>query len=104
MGGGIRAVAINKFNSASTIANGQKAVTAAGTAEALGSGVIASVTVKAKNTNTGNIYLGNSSVDDTNGHILSAGENQSLEILNLSTAYIDADNSGEGVSYIGVAE
>jgi len=84
-----------------TVGNGQKTVTSAGTAEALGSSTaIDSITIKALATNTGNIYVGSSSVDDTNGFVLDAGDTVSLDIDNLADVYIDADTNGEGVSFI----
>jgi hypothetical protein len=87
-----------------SIINGQKDVAAAGTAEALGGPTaIVSVTIKALGDNTGNIYVGDSSVDSSNGFILEPGDSVSLDIDDLSDVYIDAQVNGEGVSYLGVA-
>jgi len=87
----------------STILNGLKTVTTAGTAEALaGSTSCKSVTVRAEIDNTGYIYVGNSGVDSTNGYLLEAGDTVSLDIANLSTVYIDSSVNGEGAYYIGV--
>ena len=86
-----------------TIYNGQKNVTTAGTRAVLGtSQAILSITITAKLTNTGNIYVGNSSVTSSNGAILSAGDSLSLDTNDISNVYIDSDVSGEGVSYIAV--
>jgi len=86
-----------------TVYNGQKTVTAAGTAEALASTTsIKSVTIQALRSNTGNIYVGDSSVDSTNGFVLSPGASVATEIDDLATIYIDADINGEGVCYIAV--
>lgn len=60
----------------------------------------ASVTVRAKSTNTGKIYVGSSSVSASNGFQLAASETVSADINNLNKIYIDAAVSGEGVTYI----
>jgi hypothetical protein len=81
--------------------NGQKTVTSHGTAEALGSSqaILSGVRVKALSTNTGNIYVGNSSVDSSNGYILAAGESDFWSVANIATLYIDSDVDGEGVCW-----
>lgn len=92
------------LDSPNSIQNGQKAITTAGTAEALGaSSAIVSVTIKALQANTGNVYVGTASVDSTNGYVLDAGESVSLDIDNIADIYLDVDVNGEGVSYLGVA-
>lgn len=85
-----------------TVYNGQKAVTTAGTAEALGSSttLTAGVTVKALAANTNNVYVGDSSVDSSNGYVLDAGESVFIEVDDLAKVFIDVDTNGEGVSYI----
>jgi hypothetical protein len=86
------------------IGSGQKAVASAGTAEALaGSTSIAAVTITALRTNTGNIYVGGSGVDSTNGDVLVRGSGKSYAIADLATVFIDADTNGEGVSFSYVA-
>lgn len=86
-----------------TVLNGKTIVTTAGTRVALAaSTTCVSVTVKALITNTGLIYVGNSTVSSSNGLQLSAGDTISLDIANLSTVNIDAAVSGEGVTYLGV--
>lgn len=86
-----------------TIYNGQKAVTTGGTQVALAaSQAVKWVIVKALADNTGNIYVGDSSVDSTNGYVLTPGEAIGLDVANLATVYIDSDEDGEGVSYIGM--
>jgi hypothetical protein len=81
--------------------NGQKTVTSHGTAEALGSSqaILSGVRVKALSTNTGNVYVGNSSVDSSNGFVLAAGESDFWAVANIATLYIDSDVDGEGVCY-----
>ena len=91
------------LNAPTAIYNGRKNVTTAGTRAVLGtSQAILSITITAKLTNTGNIYVGNSSVTSSNGAILSAGDSLSLDTNDISNVYIDSDVSGEGVSYIAV--
>lgn len=78
------------LNPIGSIGNGKKTVTAAGTAEALaGSTAIKSVTIKALSTNTGNVYVGDSGVDSTNGFQLAKGDTVSLDIDDLADVYID---------------
>lgn len=87
---------------ASTVRNGKKAVTTAGSAVALAASTTLthSVTIRALHANTNMIYVGDSSVDSTNGYVLDAGETVTLQIANLSTVYIDSDTNGEGVTYL----
>ena len=89
----------------STIYTGQVNVSMAGVRVKLKSTStsIKGVRVKAKSGNTGNIYVGGSNVSNSNGYILAAGEEVAIPIDDLSKVYIDADNSGEGVSYLAVA-
>jgi len=85
------------------VRNGRRDVTTAGTAEPiiLDSILIEDkVTIKANEGNTGNIYVGNNSVTNANGLILSAGESVDLKIDDLSKVYVDADVAGDGISYI----
>jgi len=89
--------------SPTTIYNGINTVATAGTQEALASSqAVKSVTIKALSTNTGLIYVGDSSVSSTTGLQLSAGDSVSLDIANLATVYIDSAVNGEGVSYLGI--
>jgi hypothetical protein len=84
---------------------GQKNVTTAGTRVALTSGsqVYKKITIVAKTTNTGLIYVGDSTVDSTHGLILPAGGcSPDLEFVNTNAIYIDSSVSGEGVSWVGV--
>ena len=85
------------------IYNNKKTVTTAGTRVALASSTtIKSVTIKALSTNTGIIYVGDSSVASTNGYQLLTGEITSMDIANLNTINIDSSISGEGVTYLAV--
>lgn len=86
-----------------SILNGVTNVTTAGTRVTLaGSTTVKGVTVCAKVTNTGNIFMGNVTVAAANGRILRPGECQSIAIANLQTVNLDSAVNGEGVTYIGV--
>lgn len=86
-----------------SILNGKTTVTTSGIRVTLASSTtVKSVTIKALSTNTGIIYVGNSSVASTNGLQLQASESVSIDIANLNTVNIDSSVSGEGVTYIGV--
>ena len=86
-----------------TIVNGQKTVSSAGTAEALGASTSleSGIKIKALADNTGTIYVGDSDVDSSSGFELAAGEEVFIEIDDLAKVYVDASSSGDGVSYIG---
>jgi len=86
-----------------TVLNGVKEVASAGTAVALAASTASKwVILKAYAANTGNIYVGDSSVDSTNGYVLAAKEAIGLDVANLATVYIDADTNDEGVTFIGM--
>lgn len=86
-----------------TIFNGKTTVTTAGTRVILASSqAVKSVTIKALSTNTGFIYVGNTSVAASNGFQLLAGDSISMDIANLTTVNIDSSVNGESVSYIGI--
>ena len=85
--------------------SGKKIISAAGVAEALGSGQVAGpVLVKALAANTGKIYIGNDGAGDvasTNGLELSAGDVVVFQfIAQLSAILVDCSVSGEGVTWI----
>ena len=86
-----------------TIRNGKKTVTTAGTRVALvgSSTSCAAVIIRALSANTGTIYVGDSSVSSSNGHTLSAGESVGLAINDLASVYIDSSVNGEGVTFLG---
>jgi hypothetical protein len=88
---------------ATTIYNGKKVVTTAGTRVTLASSqAVKSVTIKALAANTGIIYVGDTAVASTNGFALLAGDSLSLDIGNLATVNLDSSVNGEGVTYIGI--
>ena len=90
----------------SSFATGQNDVAVAGTAEQVGTQVIPdgfSVVVKAKNTNTGRIRVGNSAANAQNSAVaftLGSSDSIRLFITNLDLVWIDATVSGEGVEWI----
>jgi hypothetical protein len=85
--------------------SGQKTVASAGAAEALGTAQIdAALLVKALDTNTGIVALGNDGANDvtvSNGFRLAAGEALLFDhVDNLAAIYLDSAVNGEGVSWI----
>ncbi|MGW8226673.1 MAG: hypothetical protein ACWGOY_13115 [Anaerolineales bacterium] len=85
--------------------SGQKTITAAGTAEALGTQVIQGpLMVKALEDNAGVCYLGNDGAGDvasTNGLILAAGDMVVFEYVGaLGSLMLDAANNDDGVSWL----
>lgn len=84
--------------------SGQKTVTTAGTAVALGSLLInGPILVKALDTNTGVVAVGNDGADDvtvSNGLRLLKGESVELAVNKLSEVWLDSAVNGEGVSWI----
>ena len=87
--------------------SGQKTVTTAGTAVVLGSlSIGCSILVKALETNTGIVALGNDGADDvtvSNGYRLAAGEVCVFDNVNsLAAIYLDSAVNGEGVSWIKI--
>lgn len=80
--------------------SGQKTVTTAGTAVAVGGDVDSrDLVVIADPDNSGDIYVGDSSVDAATGVKLPPGGILPCGNVNLAEIYIDADNDGEGISY-----
>lgn len=87
----------------SSVGNGQRDVASAGTRVQLSAQACKAVSIAAKPDNSDNIYVGDSSVDDTNGRILAPGDSVDLAIDNLNRLYIDADTNGDGISYLWVS-
>lgn len=80
--------------------SGQNTVAVAGTAEALGADVDArDLVIIADPDNAGNIYVGNSSVNNSTGAKLPPGGVLPCGNVNLSAIYIDSDYNLEGISY-----
>lgn len=87
-----------------TVIAGQKTVTTSGTAVKLVTGVTAihAVCIKALVANTGKIVVGpvGTLYASNNGYVLSPGEAISIPVSDLFKISIDAQTSGEGVSFI----
>lgn len=82
--------------------HGKKTVTVAGTEEALAAATpCRRVRVKALFANSGNVYVGDSTVGSADGYVLRANEEVEVFVDDLSKVYIDVDVSGEGVTYLG---
>lgn len=95
---------VSSTSTASAIGDDRKTVTAAGTAESLAASTVCKlVTVTALLTNTAPVCVGGSTVvaspGSRKGVILAPGDSYEVAIDNLSTIYIDAAVSGEGVAY-----
>lgn len=90
-------------SSATTVLMGKVTVTTAGTRVQLSgtSKPSKAVVIRALETNTGLVYVGDSTVASTNGHRLSPGESVGLEIADLTNVYLDSAVNGEGISYLG---
>lgn len=89
---------------ATTLSQGSKNVTTAGTAVALATSTTSrTVTITAKETNTGLIAVGGSGVlaalASRTGISLLARETVTIRISNLAAIFIDSTVSGEGVTY-----
>ena len=85
--------------------SGQTTVTTAGTAVALGNGIVGgALMVKALIGNVGNVYIGNDGAGDVtsaNGLELAPGDVMIFDtVSNLSALIVDSAENGEGVSWI----
>ena len=85
--------------------SGQKTVTTAGSAEALGSGIVnGPLMVKALDTNTGAVAIGNDGAGDvslSSGMRLVAGDPVVFNFVgNLASILVDAAVNGEGVAWL----
>ena len=89
-----------------TLLASEKTVTTAGTAEALSSSQrVRSLTIVAKSTNTGRVYVGGSDVASSTNAGLAAGDSLEIPVvtwLDLADIYIDVDTNGEGVDFYAV--
>lgn len=91
---------------ASAPITGQAKITTTGTRVQLTAGLLTSgVIIKAKSTNTANIHVGGSTVNNTedgtgNGAIIEPGEAVSFAVANVNALYIQG-NAGDIISYAG---
>lgn len=81
-----------------TVLNGQQTVTTS--AVNLGNLVIKTLCVKALAANTGNLYLGGSTVSTSNGMELAANQSWCANLSNTNSVYIVAGSSVGGVSWV----
>ncbi len=89
-------------DSPSIIRNGQINVTTAGTAVALTTSTpVKAVVIQALPSNSGIIYVGDSSVSSSTGYPLEAGQSIGLAIDDLQKVYIDSNTDGDGVAFLG---
>ena len=96
----------NSTGNSGRMISGAKAVSSAGTAEALGSGIFKALTIIPKVANTGQVYVGGSDVASGTNDGLDAGDTLVLADgrgVSLASVYIDVDTSGEGVDFYGTA-
>ena len=90
----------------SAVKHGYKDVASAGTALAIGGSqaITSGVTVKAYASNTGLVFVGDSTVTNASGAYkgfeLSAKESHFIEVDNINKVYVDAAVTGEGVCWI----
>jgi hypothetical protein len=89
--------------SSSTLTANVLSVTTAGTRVQLPSIACNEVTIIAKRTNTGDIYVGGSTVSSTvYGADLQAKDSITIKVSNANLIYIDSSVNGEGISYVAV--
>lgn len=101
-GGGVhrQVVKVADVVSLSTVGDGSKDITTAGTAEALGSDVaVKEVWITANDDNTGKVYVGTTTVSSTRGLKMFPGQTHKFTVSNLNLLYLDVDTNGEGVTF-----
>lgn len=88
--------------------DGTKAVTTAGTAEALGSQATKCVYIfiQGHSDNTGSVYIGSSTVSKTGkrGIELPPGQSTGLPAGDLNDVYVDCDTSGDSCAFVYFTE
>ena len=93
-------------SNAPTLLISEKTVTAAGTAVALHAAQrVKSVTIVAKTSNTGQVYVGGSDVASTTNDGMAPGDALSIPAenwLDLNDLYVDSDVNGDGVDFWAV--
>ena len=78
-------------------------VAAAGTRVQLAAHAALGVTVRASSSNAGLVYVGGATVAAANGFDLGPGEAVSVDVADTAALYVDAQVSGDAVSYLWVA-
>jgi len=87
----------------STLLAGETIVAVSGTAVALGASLATkSIYIRAKLSNTGDVFVGDSTVDKTTSRqiVLSPDDSISIDIANRASMFVDAAVGGEGVDYL----
>ncbi len=95
---------LTQLTNPSGLTHGKTVVATAGTEQVLvgaPSPATVGVTIKALAGNSGTVYVGITGVDNSNGFELAPGEQIFIPIDDLETIFLDVDNDGEGVSFIG---
>ena len=87
---------------------GSTTIVSPGTAVAVATSgnAVSAVSFRARADNTGAVYVGDSSVDSTNGYRLEPGDELNLsfrETIDLRRFFVDADTADDGVDFAGVA-
>ena len=92
-----------KLSGSNAIKGALAAVTTAGTRVQLPDYACREVTIIAKSTNTGSIYIGGSNVaSSVYGAALLKNDSITLPVNNTNLLYIDASVNGEGISYFAL--
>lgn len=87
------------------LTTGQDTVATAGTAVALNGGTSepipdgAVLAVRANGDNSTPVYVGDDTVDTSSGFKLTAGDGLNIRISDVTSVYVDAETSGDGVSW-----
>lgn len=90
--------------SPSTVDSGQGTVSTAGTAvQVATTTTIQAIVIRANTGNTGNIFVGDATVDSSTGLVLAPGEAVAFDIDDPATVYVDAATNGDGFSYLTTA-
>jgi hypothetical protein len=86
-----------------TIAASAQAAVAASTAYQLPNQTCVAVALKGRPGNTGNVWIGGSSVTNTNGFPLDAGDAISLQVNNMNLLYYWCDTANDRICWIVIA-
>lgn len=88
--------------SSASFGSAKATVTTAGTRVQLTSQGCTSVTLKASRLNNGTVYVGGSTVAAANGFELEPGDSLTVDVTNANLVWIDAQASGDYVTYVWV--
>lgn len=93
---------VSSVTVASTIRSGKVTVATAGTRVQFPAGALTSgVVIAAPDSNPGIVYVGDSTVDSTNGFQLDPGDSVPLEIDALDSIWVDAASNASVVTFLG---